>query len=209
MSKSDDLLKFLLEHVGDWACSVCGSGSNQPAATFRTVKNMGYHFEEVSANRWGKTMYCEKCGMDRTHYKLLSKKPEFAEQKRLGIDAKSRKSIIEILGGRDAFTGATIASTPEIDHKTPWTRLPEDYDVKTMSEHQIKEAFQLLTREHNLLKDRMCDKCKKNDIRPPFFGMSFWYSGDEEYRGTCFGCGWYDGVKWREEVNKILKDQEK
>lgn len=48
MSKSDDLLNFLLKDVGKWSCSVCGSESNQPAATFRTVKNMGYQFEEVS-----------------------------------------------------------------------------------------------------------------------------------------------------------------
>ena len=71
MSKSDDLLNFLLHNIGKWSCSVCGSGSNQPAATFRTVKNMGYRFEEVSPNRWGKMMFCEVCGTDRTHYKLL------------------------------------------------------------------------------------------------------------------------------------------
>ena len=126
MSKSDDLLNFLLHNIGKWSCSVCGSGSNQPAATFRTVKNMGYRFEEVSPNRWGKMMFCEVCGTYRTHYKLLSATPEFVEQKRLGIDPKSRKRILELLGGRDAFSGASIASTPEIDHKVPWTRLDED-----------------------------------------------------------------------------------
>ena len=204
MSKSDDLLNFLLKNVGEWSCSVCGSGSNQPAATFRTVKNMGYQFEEVSPNRWGKMMYCKVCGTDRTHYKLLSPKPEFVEQKRLGIDPKSRKKIIDLLGGRDAFSGASIASTPEIDHKIPWTRLDEDFDVRDMSDSEIKKAFQLLTREHNLLKDRMCDKCKKTCIRPPFFGISFWYSGNQNYSGTCEGCGWYDGVKWRQVVNEIL-----
>lgn len=204
MSKSDDLLNFLLKNVGKWSCSVCGSGSNQPAATFRTVKNMGYQFEEVAPNRWGKMMYCKECGTDRTHYKLLSSKPEFVEQKRLGIDSKSRKRILDLLGGRDAFSGASIASTPEIDHKIPWTRLDEDFDVREMSDAEIKKAFQLLTREHNLLKDRMCDKCKKNSIRPPFFGISFWYSGDQNYSGSCEGCGWYDGVKWRQVVDEIL-----
>lgn len=204
MSKSDDLLNFLLHNIGKWSCSVCGSGSNQPAATFRTVKNMGYRFEEVSPNRWGKMMFCEVCGTDRTHYKLLSATPEFVEQKRLGIDPKSRKRILELLGGRDAFSGASIASTPEIDHKTPWTRLEEDFDVRNMSDTEIRNAFQLLTREHNLLKDRMCDKCKKTNIRPPFFGISFWYDGNQNYCGSCEGCGWYDGVKWRQVVNEIL-----
>lgn len=205
MSKSDDFLKFLLAHIGEWSCSVCGSGSNQPAATFRTVKNLGYKFEEVQPNRWGKTQYCPVCKTTRTHYKLLSSKPEFVEQRRLGIDTESRARILGLLGRRDAFTGASIASTPEIDHKIPWTRLEEDYDVRAMSDSELKAAFQLLTREHNLLKDRMCDHCKKFNERPPFFGISYWYDGDECYEGSCFGCGWYDGIAWRKAVNEVLK----
>lgn len=207
MSKSDDFLSYLLQNIGQWSCSVCGSSSNQPAATFRTIKNMGYRFEEVSPNRWGKMMYCSQCGTERTHYKLLSAIPEFVERKRLGIDSRTRNRILGLLGRRDAFTGASIASTPEIDHKTPWTRLDEDYNVREMSDPEIRNAFQLLTREHNLLKDRMCDKCKKTDIRPPFFGISFWYLGDQNYCGSCEGCGWYDGVKWRQAVNEILSKQ--
>jgi len=208
MSKSDDLLNFLLQNVGKWSCSVCGSGSNQPAATFRIVKNMGYRFEEVSPNRWGRMMYCCKCGTNRTHYKLLSAKPEFVEHRRFGFDIQSRKRILGILDGRDAFSGALIASTPEIDHKIPWTRLQEDYDVRNMDDDEIRNAFQLLTREHNLLKDRMCDKCKKTNIRPPFFGISFWYAGDCHYCGSCVGCGWYDGVAWRKSVNETLGQDE-
>ena len=103
MSKSDDLLNFLLHNIGKWSCSVCGSGSNQPAATFRTVKNMGYRFEEVSPNRWGKMMFCEVCGTDRTHYKLLSATPEFVEQKRLGIDPKVAKEYLNYLEGGTPF----------------------------------------------------------------------------------------------------------
>lgn len=204
MSKHDDFLNFLINNVGKWSCSVCGTGSNQPASTFREVKNLGYKFEEVSPNRWGKTMYCKKCGIKRTHYRLLSAKPEFPEQKRNGIDAKSRERIIALLGTRDAFTGATIKSTPEIDHKIPFIRLSEDYDVTKMSDEEIKESFQMLTREHNLLKDRMCKKCKLSDIRQPFLGISFWYEGDENYTGSCIGCGWYDGEKWRSAVNEII-----
>jgi hypothetical protein len=149
-------------------------------------------------------MYCPKCKTNRSHYKLLKSEPVFAEQIRLGIDNNSRDRILDLLGIRDAFTGASIASTPEIDHKTPWTRLDNDYDVKNMSDEEIYNAFQILTREHNLLKDRRCDSCKKTAIRPPFIGISFWYAGDEHYNGTCEGCGWFDGVAWRKAVNDKL-----
>ncbi len=208
MSKTNDLLDFFRKNVGKWACSVCGSGSSQPAATFRTIRNMGYEFEEVepNSNRWGKMMECDQCKKKQTHYKLLSTEPNPSKVKTRSIfTPMESKRILNILGKRDAFTGATITSVPEIDHKIPWTRLNNDYNVKEMSDEQISEAFQILTREHNLLKDRRCGKCKKNNIRPPFFGIEYWYAGGKEYKGTCEGCGWFDGVKWRECVNNKLR----
>ncbi len=54
----------------------------------------------------------------------------------------------------------------------------------------------------------MCGHCKINNIRPPFFGLHFWYDGDEHYLGTCVGCGWYDGAKWKEELNKVLNEDD-
>ena len=113
---------------------------------------------------------------------------------------------MSIFDNRDAFTGGTISSVAEIDHKTPWTRLGgQDIDARKMSDAQIKNHFQLLTREHNLLKDRACDSCKKTNLRPPFLGIPFWYEGNSSYNGTCEGCGWYDGAKWREEISKKIK----
>ena len=206
MSKADDLLKLCIENVGKWTCATCGSDSAQPAAIFREVKNRGYHFEEISPNRWGRTMFCPVCGQDRTHYKLLSTVPEFKEQKRFGISPKERDRIIGILGKRDAFTGASIASTPEIDHKVPWTRIDGDIDTTQLDAEGIKDCFQMLTREHNLLKDRMCGSCKETNIRPPFLEIPFWYKGDCHYCGSCVGCGWYDGKKWREELTKYIEN---
>lgn len=205
MSKADDLLKACKDNLGNWTCAYCASNSNQPAATFREVKKMGYEFEETSPNRWGKTMYCQHCGTDRTHYKLLKLEPQFAKKERIFIDKKTRERVLKLLGMTDAFSGASISSTPEIDHKTPWTRLDNDVDASVLTDNEIKEHFQLLTREHNLLKDRMCGHCKVNGIRPPFFGLQYWYEGDEHYSGSCVGCGWYDGAKWKEELNKVLE----
>lgn len=202
------MLNHLLQHIGEWCCSVCSSNSNQPAAIFREVKKEGYKFESTGSQRWGKEKYCEKCGTTRTHYKLLSEEPEFSKKERISINPKSRKRILALLENRDAFTGARIASVPEIDHKTPWTRMTHDVDSSRMTDEEIKKCFQLLTREHNLLKDRACSKCKEKGVRPPFLKIPFWYEGDEHYTGTCEGCGWYDGNEWRARIAKIIKNED-
>lgn len=205
MSKADIFLEECKKNVGNWTCSLHTTNSNQPAAIFREVKKRGYEFEEVSPGRWGKSMYCPVCKQETSHYKLLKLVPTLTQQKRLTIDSKTRKRILAIFNNRDAFTGASISSTPEIDHKVPWTRLESDIDATKLNDQEIKEHFQLLTREHNLLKDRACDHCKKTNIRPPFFEIPFWYEGDCKYNGSCVGCGWFDGAKWRECISNKLK----
>lgn len=204
MSKVDDFLKKCKENVGNWTCSLHTTESNQPAAIFREVKKMGYEFAEPTPGRWATTRYCSVCKQDTTHYKLLKLEPTLTKQTRLGIDSKTRAHILALLDNRDAFTGASISSTAEIDHKVPWTRLNNDIDATTLSDNEIKNHFQLLTREHNLLKDRACGYCKLHNIRPPFFDIPFWYEGDDNYRGSCVGCGWYDGVAWRNAVKQKL-----
>ena len=208
MSKANDLLEACQKNLGSWTCAYCASNSNQPAATFRELKKQGYKFEEHAPQRWGKAMHCPKCGTSRTHYKLLESNPVFQEKTRYPIDQRQRERIIKLLGGRDAFTGASISSTPEIDHKTPWSRLDQDINVASLSDCQIIESFQLLTREHNLLKDRACKHCIEKQERLPLFGIPFWYNGNEHYIESCIGCGWYDGKKWREELSKILKHRD-
>lgn len=206
MSKADKFLAECKKNVGEWVCSLHTTGSNQPAAIFREVKKMGYEFEEVTPNRWASTRYCPICKQQTTHYKLLKDTPTLTTQTRLTIDSATRKRILSIFDNKDAFTGASISSVAEIDHKTPWTRLGgQDVDARKMNEEEIKNNFQLLTREHNLLKDRACDFCKKNNKRPLFLEIPFWYEGDENYCGTCVGCGWYDGKKWRKEISKKIK----
>ena len=166
---------------------------------------MGYVFEEISPNRWGKTMFCAVCNKNRSHYKLISTEPLVDKKPRCSISPKQRKRVLGLLDERDAFTGASITSTPEIDHKVPWSRLEQDINIAQLTDEQIQEHFQLLTREHNLLKDRACQHCIKNQKRPPLFGISFWYEGGELYQGSCIGCGWYDGKRWRDELNRYIK----
>ncbi|WP_061869314.1 hypothetical protein [Prevotella intermedia] len=207
MSKAEDFLEECKRHVGEWVCSLHTTSSNQPAAIFREVKKQGYDFEEISTNRWGKSMYCEVCKDNTTHYKLKQLEPILTRKERLLIDKDTRRRILNIFDNKDAFTGGSISSVAEIDHKVPWTRLDQDIDARKLTDDQIKENFQLLTREHNLLKDRACQKCKNENIRPPFLGIPFWYSGNDTYSDSCEGCGWFDSARWREEVTKILIDK--
>lgn len=206
MAKHDTLLLAFQKGLNQWVCRVHNSdGANQSAATFREIKKRGYKFEEVSPNRWDKNMFCPVCKNNTTHSRMLNLDPVFTEKPRISIRSTDRKRILQIFNCRDAFTGAGISSTPEIDHKIPWTRLDQDIDTTAMTESDIKVHFQLLTREHNLLKDRACGSCKSNNIRPPFLEIEFWYQGDEDYEGSCLGCGWYDGVTWRQKLNKKIQ----
>lgn len=198
-------LKNYKENVGVWLCSTCATGSGQPAATMRALRQDGYEFESVSDGQWRKSMYCPCCGKNRSHYKLLSVEPTITEKHRCIITPEDRNRTSRLLGSKDAFTNATIQGRFEIDHKEPFARLEKDIDIKTLTDDEIANHFQILTPDHNKLKDKRCQQCKRNNIRPDFFGISYWYAGDENYEGTCVGCGWYDGVAWRAHLNEHLK----
>lgn len=198
-------LKKYKENVGIWLCSTCATGAGQPAATMRELRKDGYDFEIVSEGIWSKRMYCPCCGTYRSHYKLLSVEPTVTEKHRCTMSAEDRKRAYSLLGYKDAFSNATIQGKFEVDHKEPFTRLEKDIDIKSLTDEEIKEHFQILTPDHNKLKDKRCQQCKKNNIRPALLGISYWYEGDEVYRGTCVGCGWYDGVAWRAHLNEHLK----
>lgn len=204
MSKTDEFLNACKQNVGEWTCSLHTTGSNQPAAVFREAKKLGYEFEEHSYGRWAQSVYCPVCEQKTTHYKLLKLEPTLTKQTRLGINQKTRTHILDLFGHRDAFTGGSISSEAEIDHKVPWTRLDRDIDATILSDGEIRQHFQLLTREHNLLKDRACGRCKRCGERPPFFEIPYWYEGDKMYCGSCEGCGWYDGEKWRKSLSELV-----
>ena len=91
MSKADDFLDECRKNLEQWVCSLHTTGSNQPAAIFREVKKRGYEFEEVSPNRWAKTMFCPVCEQETTHYKLKKDTPVFSRQERLAIDKKNAR----------------------------------------------------------------------------------------------------------------------
>lgn len=202
MAKQDILLAAFKQNINTWVCRMHNSGNaNQSAATFREIKKKGYLFFETAPKRWDKSIFCETCQSKTTHSMLLELDPVFSSKPRITISLTDRIRILKIFQYKDAFTGGSISSTPEIDHKIPWSRLDQDISASTMNQQEIELHFQLLTGEHNLLKDRACTSCITTGFRPAFLEIKFWYEGDSNYGGSCEGCGWYDGALWRKKLN--------
>jgi hypothetical protein len=102
----------------------------------------------------------------------------------------------------------------EIDHRFPqvrWIR-DESYDIN-LSDGDLHNKFQLLTREHNLWKSRYCEHCKETNERGTFIGINYFYSGGPEWdkkivsddEKGCVGCFWYDPEVWRNSLNIKLR----
>ena len=205
-SMVDRLLDTCIEHVGEWCCAYCATESGQSAGVFREIKAKGYLFEKATSSRWGKSMYCPICDMQRTHYKLLSTVPDTSLQKVRDTSLNHpnvRNRILKLLGSTCAYSGKST-NEPSIDHKTPVIRLKKDYDIRSMSDEEIKESFQLLSYTSNLIKNSACVQCHKTGKRQPLYGINFFYKGDEDYEGTCEGCGYHDCERWKSELQSRL-----
>lgn len=113
-----------------------------------------------------------------------------------------------------------------VDHRFPMERYGdiEENNPDDMSEEDIQAKFQLLKKDdsgnHNLLKSRACEECKKTGKRGYPLGIQYFYDGDEswpkdcpltgeEAKKGCNGCGWYDVNQWRESLNEYLKKRNK
>jgi hypothetical protein len=96
-----------------------------------------------------------------------------------------------------------------------WSK-DETYDPD-MTENELHQKFQLLTRQHNLWKSRYCEHCAKTGERGTFIGIDFFAEGGaywdsntpkDSERG-CHGCFWYDPEKWRKALNKLIQKENK
>ena len=82
-----------------------------------------------------------------------------------------------------------------------------------MPDDEIKKKFQLLTNQTNIQKERYCQRCVLQGKRGSFFGIKWYYQGDENWAGTskadengCVGCPWYDLELWKEKFNEHLNN---
>lgn len=193
---------------GKWECRSCGAGkiNDQPPARIRDIKKRGF----IIATR---TKYCQTCSQKKYHDILLTceingeKRSEF----RKPISAKMKRKIISVLGAKDVFFDV---KRPEgefvIDHKFPSQRWEdEESDNVYLSDQEIRDKFQLLTNQSNMLKSRLCDQCCRTNIRPGFLGIKWFYQGDENWTsndemGGCYGCPWFDLEHWKKAIKKQL-----
>ena len=215
---TDRLLVSLIEQ--DSVCCACffsGDYYNpNPQKNIQNLRDKGYI---IVTHRGVK---CSKCNQRKARYTLT---PVLMNHKYSveTIPAKLKKRICEVFDYRDAYTGI---KNPNIEAHIPDHKFPEDrWDSATavandtnMSVAEIKEKFQLLNAQTNMQKKRWCSECMRTGKRGYPFGIKYYYSGLEDWDSSipqkgkasekgCVGCGWYDMLKWREELNKLINNK--
>ena len=198
-----------------WHCTKCELKSGQAKTWQVWRQEKGIQLAQDEQGHWYKTMFCDNCGFNTIHRKLLSTEI-------LDTGLKARTTMPKVLSDRikkvynciDEYSLRTEPTNKlEIDHRIPQVRWTSDEDKNstTMTEEQIKNKFMLLTRENNLLKSRICEHCVKTGKRGKGYKViEFWYEGCENYdpKIGCKGCFWYNPSEWRFGLNKVLKKDE-
>ena len=192
-----------------WHCAhELSALSSQSAKPLQLLRQKGYQFEKIG-NQWTKHLLCKSCQRSTPHRRLLANEPLARLPGRVPVSPAVRKRVLHLLRERDAIFDATVSTEPlEIDHRVPQVRWSSDEVEITVEtpDDVIKDKFMLLTRSHNLLKDKQCRRCRDTGTRQPFLGVEFFHKGDSDYREKtgCVGCGWHNPEKWRIELQKQL-----
>jgi len=200
------------EDMARWLCRKCGPvpvSNPQPAARIKTLKQSGFFIVT-------RKMSCATCGGNQ-FFDLLIRLPRQAadNERRSSISISLQRKIKKTLPLIDVcFDRPHQASELVIDHKFPSSRWVQGETVNhtSMSEDEIRNKFQLLTNQTNLQKERYCNRCILTGKRGDFFGIEWYYDGDENWRGSskadekgCIGCCWYDLECWRIKFNEYLR----
>lgn len=163
------------------------------------------------------TFRCEICQVPTRHDRWTG---EYREaQITASIPKKLRERILELYDFTDAVE---LRKRPEaeliIDHRFPMERWggPERPNRVDDPDETLVRKFQLLKKDasgnHNLLKSRACEHCLATRERGTPFGIRFFYAQGATWpeevpeRGPkaevgCHGCGWYNLLEWRRELN--------
>ena len=194
-------------------CSAVYNSSPNPQATVRELKDKGFYICTIQK-------YCEKADMLKTYDFLAPIPPHKLSARTENIPEKTRKQVKRIFDLKDAFSGCTDNSILP-DHKFPeirWGVNPQLSDNTNLTDDEARCKFQPLTNRFNLMKKEACKKCFAEGKRGYPYGIKFYYHGSEKWdesipttgseaEAGCVGCGWYDLLKWKEELNKKINGE--
>ena len=140
----------------------------QPAGHIRFLRDAGINIPKV------KRVRCDTHNVTETKDKIEHPYLTGNAYARATYSPKEFGIIRKTLGVRDAFTDIHTTTNLEIDHRVPVTRLKQldgskEAKVDVSSPGDIKAQYQLLTRENNQYKSRVCENCVEDDVKPSKF----------------------------------------
>lgn len=202
--KNDKTSKFLRKLLNNPDKGVTYKNSYQSQGLVRSLRQKGYCILTYLENG--------------TTYNMLIPGFMMEGKESETISPEARKRILKYYNYTDALSGNKYQKYDLIvEHKFPEVRWgnkkAENND--NLTDEQIKEKFQVFTKQNNLIKESACKKCRKYRIRQYPLNINFFYEGTEEWELEiedgieaelgCEGCGWYDTIKWKNALQKILE----
>jgi len=196
------IFRKLLKICGKWVCNKDFKNSNSQRR-IQEIKERGF------------TVATKRIGI-KTYHALLP----FEKMQASGyevISGKTRKHIIQVLEGINAYSGSKAGKSVLPDHKFPeirWDKNTADSNME-LTDSAIKEKFQLVLEQINQAKREVCRECYQTGKRGKLNNINFYYSGNEDWptglpkKGKesevgCVGCFWYDMKTWREKLNELI-----
>jgi hypothetical protein len=173
--KSQEVLKIILDSPnGITRCCLRsklinkGIDVGQIAGQVRELRNAGVNIPKSKKRKC--LVHKRTDTVDRVDYPYITGN-DYARAK---YTPKEISSIRSILDRKDSFTQIRVTTNPEIDHRIPVARMlisdesiEKKVDVKNVSE--VKDKYQLLSRDNNLYKSRVCEKCISSNKKPNMF----------------------------------------
>lgn len=201
-TNGDNIIKLLYDFVP----KVVNIGKNDQKP-IQTLKDSGYSISTIIVGKEAKRQLIPFSKFGATKV-METMSPSF------------RKKVITFLGSIDAYENKKEPKFLLPDHKFPEERWDSTIAVQNtlaITEEEARNKFQLLTNQRNQEKREACKKCYLTKERQCPFDIEFYYEGGKNWDSNipevgkeaekgCVGCGWYDIQKWREELNKKLKE---
>jgi hypothetical protein len=173
--KSQEVLKIILSNPnGINRCCLRseliskGIDIGQIAAQVRELRNAGINIPKSKKRKC--TIHNRTDTVDKIDYPYITGN-DYARAK---YTPKEISSIRKILDRKDSFTQIRVTTNPEIDHRIPVARMlisdesfEKKVDVSNVAE--VKNQYQLLSRDNNLYKSRVCEKCISSNKKPDKF----------------------------------------